>query len=352
MKIAVFWKKYNGSNHKEIRRIYSFIFYALSELGYDFDVLDQNYYQNQGAILRASRNLFLPEYSWTRDIVPIKKKWPWSKPSASVSIPNMPFCGRHFLEEYDISIMFHTIGTCKKTTHVKPSYYPGFFYFDAQGYSAWSAYSQNEDFTDISPPKEWLGDLLNKTKYEQTAKGNVSTKRPYIFVPLQVATDSVANLAPQSTAQFLETVVAMAEKMPYDVVIKPHPKCINQSLKQFLKKIDGSNGIYVFDGSVFNLIDNSKAVFVVNSGVGFESLLRSKPVVTFGDSDYAFAACRFHETNSFGEICQYIESFSIKEREQSQTIALQMLSRNFIRIGDVEQFHEALKHRMKCADVS
>jgi hypothetical protein len=46
------------------------------------------------------------------------------------------------------------------------------------------------------------------------------------------------------------------------------------------------------DGNIHDLVSRSAAIFTINSGVGFESLFHGKPVVTFGNSDYARVTCR------------------------------------------------------------
>jgi hypothetical protein len=49
----------------------------------------------------------------------------------------------------------------------------------------------------------------------------------------------------------------------------------------------GSRYVHGVDGNIHDLVSRSSAVFTINSGVGFESLFHDKPVITFGDSDYA-----------------------------------------------------------------
>lgn len=44
--------------------------------------------------------------------------------------------------------------------------------------------------------------------------------------------------------------------------------------------------IYLYKDSIHDAIAQASTVYVINSGVGFESLLHLKPVVTFGKSDY------------------------------------------------------------------
>jgi capsule polysaccharide export protein KpsC/LpsZ len=47
-----------------------------------------------------------------------------------------------------------------------------------------------------------------------------------------------------------------------------------------------SDYVFCLQANVHDLIAGSRGVFTINSGVGFESLIHGKPVVTFGNCDY------------------------------------------------------------------
>jgi capsule polysaccharide modification protein KpsS len=57
-----------------------------------------------------------------------------------------------------------------------------------------------------------------------------------------------------------------------------------ESLKQIANKY--RHVIWMDDVSIHQLIPTARAVVVVNSGTGLESLLHQRPVVTFGRADY------------------------------------------------------------------
>ena len=44
--------------------------------------------------------------------------------------------------------------------------------------------------------------------------------------------------------------------------------------------------MYWSDASIHDLINHAKAVYTINSGVGFEAMFYNKPIVTFGRIEY------------------------------------------------------------------
>ena len=70
------------------------------------------------------------------------------------------------------------------------------------------------------------------------------------------------------------------------MVLKGHP--VNPGSMVQLKQIADkyAHTIWLDDVSIHQLIPDARAVVVVNSGTGLESLLHQKPVITFGRADY------------------------------------------------------------------
>ena len=121
----------------------------------------------------------------------------------------------------------------------------------------------------------------------------------YIFVPIQTPRDYVqVHHAPIPVLSFILLIAGWANESKQNVVFKLHPGLFRTS--------DGDNDIinavdeyvatsrYAFcaQANVHDLIANAKGVFTINSGVGFESLIHGKPVVTFGNCDYQWVTFR------------------------------------------------------------
>ncbi len=110
-------------------------------------------------------------------------------------------------------------------------------------------------------------------------------KQAYIFFPLQIPHDqSIRYFSDIAELPVVEALVKWAKANNIAVVLKPHP-ANRKAMKQFEKFVDGQI-VFWSDAHVYELIRHSTAVYTINSGVGFEALLQSKPVVTFGRAEY------------------------------------------------------------------
>ena len=117
--------------------------------------------------------------------------------------------------------------------------------------------------------------------------------RPYLLAPLQVPDDdAVKYQSPYSVLKYVETLVAWAEESRHNIVFKPHPGAALPDIGAILRA-RGLSGQYVFvlNENIHALIAASAGVVVLTSGVGFESLIHGKPVVTLGNPDYRWATC-------------------------------------------------------------
>ena len=112
----------------------------------------------------------------------------------------------------------------------------------------------------------------------------------YIFVPLQRPRDYVqVHHSHITVVEFLAAITDWAESGSHPVAIKPHPANGDdpEVMQELALCCRGARYVHRVDGNIHDLVSRSSAVFTINSGVGFESLFHDKPVVTFGDSDYA-----------------------------------------------------------------
>ncbi|EJN40119.1 capsule polysaccharide export protein [Pseudomonas sp. GM84] len=128
----------------------------------------------------------------------------------------------------------------------------------------------------------------NISKYSQTVD-RVSYDDDYVFVALQIPTDTVAALAYVTGAELVKTVAEHYLGSTTKVRVKRHPYCNSMTVQKTLDTLLKAEAIEISDASVHDLISGAKAVFTVNSGVGLEALLHSRPVIVTGDCDYAYA---------------------------------------------------------------
>ena len=202
---------------------------------------------------------------------------------------------------YDLFIAHHPTSNGPKTIDYKQAYYSNLFYFDNNGYSGYSDLADT-DFIDtkVSAKKvakfcsDYVYPLCTETKYGYKNTHPLEAKVPdkFILVALQVEGDTVMKLKHRSSKYMIEAAVQTGRFMNLPVVVKFHPMARNNKELHALIQRTKSGGfpIYESQGDIRQLIVRAEAVFVINSGVGFEALLHHKPVFTFGACDYNYIA--------------------------------------------------------------
>lgn len=144
---------------------------------------------------------------------------------------------------------------------------------------------------------------------------NKNVLRPYIFFPLQVPTDqSIKYFSDVSEEDVVRGLCLWAKEKGIAIVLKPHPANLKSS-QPFYEHVDDKN-IFWSDLHVHDLISNSIAVYTINSGVGFEALLHSVPVVTFGRAEYDCVTFK-SSLKAFDEAWEYCLNSSSSQLEKN-----------------------------------
>lgn len=120
---------------------------------------------------------------------------------------------------------------------------------------------------------------------------------PQIFFPLQIRHDqSIQYFSDYKFDDVLQAVLDWGEQRGVEIHLKAHPA--NPKLMQeYLKRYPQTTWRKWRTENVHDLIEECDAVFLVNSGVGFEALLHSKPIVMFGRAEYDCVAIRAQPNN-------------------------------------------------------
>lgn len=187
--------------------------------------------------------------------------------------------------------MHHLKYSIDKVIDFKTAYYPNLWYFDNNGYSGFSDLHKMKIVDhDINVCKNhfknYVEPLMNTTKYENKNKGTIEKHIPknFILVACQVERDTVMKFKKISTVDMIKRASEVGEQMGLPVVVKRHPYGKRDAKMETI--VRKNKNIFFTESNIRDLIERSSAVFVINSGVGFESLIRMKPVFTFGKSDY------------------------------------------------------------------
>ncbi|XQC06331.1 hypothetical protein ACOAJ8_04475 [Arcobacter cryaerophilus gv. pseudocryaerophilus] len=129
----------------------------------------------------------------------------------------------------------------------------------------------------------------NISKYKQADIDDVLFPKEFVFIPLQVFTDSVMKMSYFEPMEWFKKIVEFLSQKNISIVIKRHPRCYLKEVEIELEKLKNQKNITIYSGSIHQVISKSSAVYTINSGGGFEALFHLKPVVTFGEVDYQSA---------------------------------------------------------------
>lgn len=152
-----------------------------------------------------------------------------------------------------------------------------------------------------------------RSKHPQPARRPLtSLPDDYIFVPTQTPRDYVQrHHAPITVPDFVRLIADWGHKHRQNIVFKLHPGLLGGHDDDLIEAVRGyaagSDYVFCLDGNIHDLIANSRGVFTINSGVGFESLVHGKPVVTFGNCDYKWVTFRA-DAGSLGEAREFVFS--------------------------------------------
>lgn len=205
-----------------------------------------------------------------------------------------------------IFLSHHTNLKNRNVWNIKKGYLNNHLYFDKTGYSGWADMANNEalfnktqaiNFYEV---EEWFDAYAanyiktRSSKVRQSEEG-FSLDEPYVFVAGQRPHDTVSDWAYIPTIQLMKDVIEQYRDSKYKVVIKVHPlEKAHKQAHHYVRDYDFlqpcPDNVIVTEASIHDIIPNAGAVYTVNSGVGFESLLYLKRVFVSGHCDYRWAA--------------------------------------------------------------
>jgi len=157
----------------------------------------------------------------------------------------------------------------------------------------------------------------NTSKYQQPDDFE-NIPAPYVFVPLQITTDVVAELAYLDALTMLRVVTEFFAETPVKVVVKRHPYCRSITIERELASLARQNRVVVARGSIHSLLGNCRAVITVNSGVGLEALLHGKPVIVTGGCDYAQAATVCRDIDSLRQVLGNLDALEGRDKNERE----------------------------------
>ena len=159
--------------------------------------------------------------------------------------------------------------------------------------------------------KEWLNRYYNKLAQD------VDFARPYIYVPLHYQPERTSSPLGEVFANQFLMVDLLSKCVPegWDVYVREHPVQLRADSHgersrtiDFYDDIASLHNVKIIPVSIssFDLIDHSKAVATVTGTVGWEAVLRGKPVLMFGHAWYKDCEGVFYTPTE--EMCRAILS--------------------------------------------
>ena len=156
--------------------------------------------------------------------------------------------------------------------------------------------------------------LSGSSKHRQPPIRPIASEiKPYMLAPLQLPTDdAVVYQSSVSVVEYVHALADWAERRGCNVVFKLHPGSADPATEDVIRRRLGAH-VLLLDENIHALIDQSEAVAVISSGVGFESLIHGKPVIAFGDCDYRWAGFRA-KPSGLDEAWKFAQRFSEEDR--------------------------------------
>ena len=127
--------------------------------------------------------------------------------------------------------------------------------------------------------------------------------------------DVIMYHSPFSVTEFVNVIADWAEARRHKFVFKVHPGCKDEVITHTVdRRVRSSRYLFCRADNIHSLINESRGVITINSGVGFESLIHGKPVATLGDCDYRCVTYPAEE-GTLDAALDYIDSYTQEQRE-------------------------------------
>jgi capsular polysaccharide export protein len=135
---------------------------------------------------------------------------------------------------------------------------------------------------------------------------NVKPAGPYVFLPLQVSSDTNLVLFSRYDNYAAIAVAAKrAKELGCIFVIKPHPAEYDQSLVRKISTMCAKQGYMITSFNTTELVLGAEEVVTINSTVGLEAILLDKKVTILGDSLYG----SFSKRQAAAYVLRYLIDF-------------------------------------------
>jgi hypothetical protein len=194
--------------------------------------------------------------------------------------------------KYGATLNFHAVGYSPQSYTYKDSFLNGWVQIDTHGHTGWHSSHLCSRSLMPSFPRKDLSKRLEAyrssglSKYEQSDAIHL-LRVPYLLFALQKPQDTTSHFALCDMLEAAEAAYFWCRQNSLSLVVKRHPFCHSATVAAWIDRMASLPECIVTEANINTLIDGSRIVVVQNSSVGFEAMMRGKPVVTFGLSEYS-----------------------------------------------------------------
>ena len=203
--------------------------------------------------------------------------------------------------------------------------FPWRFYVDPLGFAGGSS-MKPETLVEEGDLDNSFADLRKYsleggTKFEQPQPRTLKLNQEFVFFPCQIPHDETIKYhSDVSVPVALEMTIDVCQELGLQVIVKGHP--VNPGSMGPLQKITNryDNAVWMQNINIYDILPKAKAVVMVNSGTGMESLLHHKPVIMFGRAEYS---CVAHQIRKDGQDGRILDREDLKDKILNGTFDLE-----------------------------
>lgn len=210
-----------------------------------------------------------------------------------------------------ITLNFHTTGYEPNSYHYKESFLKDWVQIDRLGHTGWHSNNLGLSFKvegetqqkrDAGLPARVDAYIKSRaSKYVQDgAQSADALGEAYVFFPLQKGQDDTTAFARFDLSEAISQVTEACAARGLRLVLKAHPLCHSARVKKIIAEKAKHPAVVVSEGNVVDLIEAAKAIVTVNSSVGFEALLRDRPIITLGQAEYTPSSIAVRDLEKIG----------------------------------------------------
>jgi len=243
-----------------------------------------------------------------------------------------------------VTFCLHAIAPQPQSYSFKESFLHGWVQVDPMGYSGWHSENYCQyPVPDLLPDEK--ADVVRRLARYVEAGGSKYKQPPaqdglpvrYVFLPLQKPQDSSSHFGRFDVGEIVPPLVAWCGKKGIQLVIKRHPFCHSARMAALVEAWGAHDNVKIVDGDSVACINGALFIVSMNSGVGFEALMRGKPVVSFGLSEYTQATLPVRALASFETT---LDEALMKADDEAYAQALVQKAQSFVAQTLVESQNE------------